>query len=89
MVHAVEVSATSLYEAAVLALAQFRTGWLIQVLPGRATRLTVTIAAPATSHEVEVGKLEDWLARSGKSPSELVLKKRLLELLNKQRAPGS
>ena len=45
MVHAVEVTASSLYEAA---LAEFRSGWLVEVLPGRATRLTVTVKAPAT-----------------------------------------
>jgi hypothetical protein len=70
MVHAMEVSAGSLYEAAVLALAEFRKGWLVEVLPGRATRLTVTVNAPATRHELTVGKLEDWLASGGKNPKE-------------------
>jgi hypothetical protein len=39
IVHAVEVTAASLYEAAVLALAEFRKGWLIEVLPGPVTCL--------------------------------------------------
>ena|ERR1700676_424032 len=82
MVHAVEVSASTLYEAAVLALAEFRKGWLVEVLPGRGTLLTVTIKGPAASHELTVGKLEDWLASGGKSPRELVEKRRLKELLN-------
>ena len=81
IVHAVEVSASSLYEAAVLALAEFRRSWLMEVLPGRATRLTVTVKAPATSHELTVGKLEDWLASDGKSPKEQVEKGRLRGLL--------
>ena len=82
IVHAVEVSAETLYEAAVLALAEFRKGWLVEVLPGRATRLTVTVRLPATSHELTVGKLEDWLTSGGKSPKEQVVKNRLKELLN-------
>ncbi len=76
-----EVSATSLYEAAVLALAEFRKGWLAEVLPGRGTLLTVTVKGPATSHELTVGKLEDWLASGGKSPKELVEKRTLKGLL--------
>ena len=83
MVHAVDVSASSLYEAAVLALAEFRKGWLVELLPGRGTLLTVTVKTPATSHEVEVGKLEDWLTSAGKSPKEHVAKQRLRELLTK------
>ena len=74
MCHATEVCASSLYEAAVLALAEFRKGWLVEVLPGRNARLTITVKAPATSHEVEVRKLEDWLASGGKSPKEQVEK---------------
>ena len=81
IVHAVEVSASSLYEAAVLALAEFRKSWLVEVLPGRATRLTVTVKAPAASHELTVGKLEDWLASGGKSPKEFGEKRRLKEML--------
>lgn len=83
MVHAVEVTASTLYEAAVLAIAEFRRGWLLEVFPGRATRLTVTVKAPGISHELTVGKLEDWLASGGKSPKEQVAKQRLRELLNK------
>jgi hypothetical protein len=53
----------------------------VEVLPGRATRLSVTVKAPATSHELTVGKLEDWLASGGKSPMEQLEKGRLMELL--------
>jgi len=79
--HAVEVSATTLYEAAVLAMAQFRRCGLTAHAPGPATRLTVTVKTPATSHEVSWGKIETWLQGAGKKPSEQVLKTRLRELL--------
>jgi hypothetical protein len=83
IVHATDVSASSLYEAAVLALAEFRRGWLGEVLPGRATVLTVTVKGPATSHALTVGKLEDWLESGGKSPKEQVEKGRLKSYLKR------
>jgi hypothetical protein len=48
--------------------------------PGPATRLTVTVKAAATSHEVQWGKIETWIQSGGK-PKEQVLKSRLRELL--------
>jgi hypothetical protein len=81
MAHAVEVSADSLYEAAALALAQFRRCGFADANPGPATALTVAVKAPATSHQVLVGKLHDWLNGGAKSPREMVLKNRLKELV--------
>jgi hypothetical protein len=49
--------------------------------PGSATRLTVTVKVPATSHEVRLSKIETWLHSNGKSPNEQALKIRLRELL--------
>lgn len=78
-----EVSASSLYEAAALALAEFRHCGFTDANPGPATRLSVAVKAPATTHEVSVGKFQDWLSGSAKSPKELVLKNRLKELMGK------
>src|SRR5437879_9997180 len=47
--HAVEVSATTLYEAAVLAMAEFRRCGFTANAPGPVTRLTVKVQSPATS----------------------------------------
>ena len=78
--HAVEVAASTLYEAATLAMAEFRRGGLTESAPGPATRLTVTVKTPSTSHEVQWGKIETWLQSAGK-PNEMALKGRLRELL--------
>src|SRR5258708_3541836 len=90
LTHAVEVSASSLYETAALlyetaalAIAEFRRSGFTDANPGPATRLTVAIKAPATTHDVSVAKLQDWLSGSAKSPKELVLKNRLKELMGK------
>jgi len=48
---------------------------------GPATRLTVAVKAPATSHEVRLSKIEAWLHSVGRSPNEKAMKVRLRELL--------
>lgn len=81
--HSTEVAATSLYEASVLGLRQFRTaGFAGDIGPSANTRLKVILKAEETSHEVSVHVLEQWLQSMGKSPREQALKHRLRELLN-------
>jgi len=79
--HSVEVTAGTLYEAAALAIGEFRRCGFTSDAPGPATRLTVAVQAPVTSHEVRVGKIEAWLQGASKSPNEQALKVRLRELL--------
>jgi hypothetical protein len=81
--HAVEVAANSLYEAAALAIGEFRRCGFTADAPGPATRLTVAVQAPATAHEVRVSKIEAWLQGAGKSPNEQALKVRLRALLGR------
>lgn len=81
MTHAVEVTADSLFEAVALGLAEFRRCGFTDASLGPATALTVAVKTPATSHQVLVGKLHDWLNGGAKSPREMVLKNRLKELV--------
>ena len=78
--HAVEVAASTLYEAAALAMAEFRRCGFTADAPGPATRLTVSVKAPSTTHEIQWGKVEVWLQSAGK-PNEQAMKGRLRELL--------
>jgi hypothetical protein len=55
--HAVEVVASSLYEAAVLAMAEFRRCGFADATFGPATRLTVRVKAPEEEHTVALSKL--------------------------------
>jgi hypothetical protein len=66
-----------LYEAATLAMAEFRRCGFTENMPGPAKRLTVTVKAPSTSPEVQWAK---WLQSAGK-PNEQELKTRLREML--------
>jgi len=78
--HSVEFTASTLYEAAVLAIAEFRRCGFTANAPGPATRLTVTVKMPTTSHEVQWSKIETWLQSAGR-PNEQGMKGRLREVL--------
>jgi hypothetical protein len=50
---------------------------------GHVTSLTVAVAAPATKHELTVGKVLAWLECSGKTPKEQATKVNLREVLDR------
>jgi hypothetical protein len=80
LVHSVEVAAGSLYEAAALAFAEFRsTGLADAVAPAPATTMTVAVKVPSTEHQVTMQQLVSWLTRTAKSPKEKAIKVRLRE----------
>ena len=79
-----QVSAASLYEAAVEALAAFRHSGFADTTFGPATRLTIRVKAPEEEQTVTVGKLNSWLGGGARSPNEQVRKKRLKERLAKK-----
>jgi hypothetical protein len=79
--HSVAVAASSMYEAAALGLAEFKRGGFAMAMAGPATRLTVTVEAPSTSHELTVARLQAWLDASGKTPREQAVKVRLRQTL--------
>ena len=78
--HSVEVTADSLYEAAVLGLkALKKSAWVEAVGPG--TRLEIQAMEPAAVHILLVAQLTRWLDGGATNPADLVKKKRLKELL--------
>jgi hypothetical protein len=75
--HTVEVSASSLYEAAVLGMKAFeQTGWADHPVGC----MEVTVRSLALKHRVPVVQVTHWL-RSAGSPREIALKSRLKEIL--------
>jgi hypothetical protein len=78
--HTAEVSASSLYEAAALGVAEFKRCSLMDAQPGPATRLSVTVKSPTTRHELTLARLQSWLTGGAKSPNEQVVKNRLREI---------
>ena len=75
--HTVELEASSLYEAAALALRAFRAH---HCDPGEMGKLEVEIRSSVT-HTLTVQRLETWLKGGAKSPKEAVMKERLRALL--------
>ena len=78
MTHTVEVSASSLYEAAVLGMKAFeQTGWADHPVGC----MEVVVRSPAVKHQVPVVKVTNWLRRSGSSAKDVASKARLRAIL--------
>ena len=75
--HTVELEASSLYEAAALALRAFTDH---NCEPGELGKLEVEIRSSVT-HTLTVQRLDTWLKGGAKSPKEAVMKERLRALL--------
>jgi hypothetical protein len=80
--HSVTIAASSMYEAAALALAEFKRCGFAIAMAGPATRLMVTVESPSTAHELTVSRLQAWLDASGKTPREQAVKVRLRQSLS-------
>ena len=78
--HSVEVSADSLYEAAIVGFNLLkRDGWVDPIAPG--TQLQIQVRHPATTHSVSLAQLQRWVDGVAVSPDETLRKRRLKELL--------
>src|SRR3954452_10492286 len=78
--HAVEVSADSLYEAAIVGFSLLKKdGWVEPIAPG--TRLEIQVRHPATTHSVSLSQLRRWIDGVAVSPDETLKKRRLKALL--------
>ncbi len=78
--HSVEVSADSLYEAAIVGFNLLKQdGWVDPIAPG--TRLEIQVRHPATTHCVSLAQLRRWVEGIAVSPDETLRKRRLKALL--------
>jgi hypothetical protein len=75
--HSVDVSASSLYEAAVLGLKAFeQTGWADHPVGS----MEIVVKSPAVKHRVAVAQVMNWLRSAGR-PKETAQKARLRAIL--------
>jgi hypothetical protein len=81
--HTVKITAASLFEAAILGLAELRRCTMVEDAPGPAAKFTIAVESPCTVHEVPMQKLTAWLESNGKSPAEQAVKVRLREALRR------
>ena len=75
--HTVEVDATSLYEAAVLAIRAFRQH---DCEPKEASRLEIEVRSSVV-HTLSIRKIHDCLNGGAKTPKEAVTKEKLRGML--------
>jgi hypothetical protein len=79
--HSVDVSADSLYEAAIVGFSLLKQdGWVDPVAPG--IRLEIQVRHPATTHSVSLAQLRRWVEGIAVSPDETLRKRRLKTLLS-------
>jgi hypothetical protein len=83
MTHTVTVSASSLFEAAALGLAEFKRSGFALANVGGATRLTISVELPAATHTVAIARLQSWLNSNGKTPREQARKVTLRQILER------
>ena len=76
--HSVQITAESLFEAAVLALHLFEQAG---DPPGPAAHLEVAAQTPIVKREVSLQRVRDWLNSGGRTPKEQALKTRLRDML--------
>jgi len=70
VLHTVEVTAETLYDAVAKALIIFRQNdWVADIGTGM-TPVTVVVKEPAVMHQVLMKDFERWLKRNGRSPAE-------------------
>jgi hypothetical protein len=77
--HTAEVTAESLYEAAVLGMRAISEQWAQE--PGIGTRLDIEVKSPPVRHEITVGQVRQWLESTCSSPRERLVKERLKGML--------
>jgi hypothetical protein len=79
--HAIDVTATSPYEAIAQALAALRGhDWVGEIGKGLTT-VTVKVRHPEVTHVIKIQDFENWLNRGSKSPADIILKTRLRQML--------
>ena len=79
--HAIEVTASSLYEAVARGLHVLRQNDWVGRIHQNST-ITISVKEPEVEHTVRVKDFENWLASNGKSPVEQALKSDLRALLD-------
>jgi len=78
--HSVEVSAETLYEAAILGLHLLKQDrWVGPIAPG--LQVEIEVRHPATVHSISVAQLRRWVEGVSASPDETLKKRKLRSLL--------
>ena len=80
--HSVDVTASTLYEAAVRGLRELQISDWVREETYDAAELVITVRTPAVVHRVDLRRLKEWLSRTAGSPRDVSRRSRLKELLD-------
>ena len=83
--HAVEVTASSLYEAVALALTALRGNQWVGGIPDGFNPVKVKVTDVPVEHEVKMKDFTSWLERRGNTPREVTDRKKIREILGIER----
>jgi hypothetical protein len=79
--HSVEVTASTLYEAVALGLAEIRgQDWAAEI-PGGLNTVDVSASAVPVTHSVRIQDFNKWLNRSGGAPHEITQRHHIRQIL--------
>jgi hypothetical protein len=81
--HAANVQASSVYEAAALAVREFREDSFVTTKPTEQTLLNVEVIPDPREHKLRVQQVVRWAGLSSSSPGEKVRRQHIKELLQK------
>lgn len=82
MVHTVEVTAETLYEAVARGLAAIRGNDWVSGIAGGLNAVRVSVANVRVEHEVKMIEFKRWLERPGGSPREVGQRQRIRAILS-------
>lgn len=77
VIHTVEVTAATLYEAVALGMAALGTDEWVSGIGQGMTPVKVRVSNVAVEHEVKIADLTKWLGRRNGSPREISDRKRI------------
>jgi hypothetical protein len=80
----VSVLVSSLYEAAAIAVAEFKKSGFAFIAVGPGTKLKIAVEAPTTIQELSVAKLQAWLDSNGRTPARAGDHRTLCQLLRRR-----
>jgi hypothetical protein len=80
--HSVEVTAATVYEAAIRGLRELKLSDWSREETYDARNLKIAAKSPVVVHTVNLRRLKEWLARPAGSPRDVAMRSRLRELLD-------
>jgi hypothetical protein len=83
VMHSVDVTASTLYEAVAIGLRALRENEFAGEIPDGLSQVTVTVAFPRVEHKVDMQLFNQWLERSDRSPADKTHRARVRVLLGK------